>query len=331
MSGLSQDIEPPVFQIVPGDVIVECVGDVPVMTSLGWIDNVDGSGTVTGSDVSDGLTCPETITRTWTYTDQAGNGAMTSQTITVEDTQAPVFASAPGDITVECVGDVPAMTDLGWTDNCDGSGTVSGTDGALTGGTCGGTITRTWTYTDACGNTGTETQIITVNDTQAPTASNPDTVYLSSGDPMPAPDVNVITDEADNCGSVTVEFVSSVSDGQQTCETITHTYSVSDICGNSTLVEQIITYCNLLGISENELASITPWPNPTKGVVNFGVNLHEYNLVVSTLNGTIVDQLPSGELNSNEYLISAQPGTYIISLTPENGETPHFFRIIKTE
>ena len=58
---------------------------------------------------------------------------------------------------------VPAMVDLSWTDNCDGSGVVSGTDGGLTGGPCGGTITRTWTYTDACGNIATATQTITID------------------------------------------------------------------------------------------------------------------------------------------------------------------------
>ena len=50
---------------------------------------------------------------------------------------------------------------LGWTDNCDGSGNVTGTDSALSGGACGGTITRTWSYTDACGNPASATQTIT--------------------------------------------------------------------------------------------------------------------------------------------------------------------------
>ena len=39
------------------------------------------------------------------------------------DVTAPVFATPPSNVTVECVADVPAMTDLGWTDNCDGVGT----------------------------------------------------------------------------------------------------------------------------------------------------------------------------------------------------------------
>jgi hypothetical protein len=139
------------------------------MTDLGWTDNCAGSGTVKGSDGElVGGACGGTITRTWTYTDACGNTGSATQTITVNDTMDPVFDAAPDDVTVECIEDVPAMTDLGWTDNCAGSGTVSGSDGELVGGACGGTITRTWTYTDACGNTGSATQTITVKDTVAP-------------------------------------------------------------------------------------------------------------------------------------------------------------------
>ena len=50
----------------------------------------------------------------------------------------------------------------------------------------------------------------------------------------PAPDITVVTDEADNCtASPTVAFVSDVSDGNTCPEVITRTYSVTDDCGNS--------------------------------------------------------------------------------------------------
>ena len=44
-------------------------------------------------DVSDGASCPEVITRTWTYTDACGNIATVSQLITVDDTQVPVMVA----------------------------------------------------------------------------------------------------------------------------------------------------------------------------------------------------------------------------------------------
>jgi hypothetical protein len=99
----------PVFAAAPQDVTVECIGDVPAMINLAWTDNCDGSGEVLGSDVSDGNTCPETITRTWTYTDACGNPASAVQMITVDDTIVPVFAAEPIDVTVQCIGNVPPM------------------------------------------------------------------------------------------------------------------------------------------------------------------------------------------------------------------------------
>ncbi|MDX1652294.1 MAG: proprotein convertase P-domain-containing protein, partial [Brumimicrobium sp.] len=155
----------------PANLTVQCIGDVPAANPALITDEADNCSVPTVThvgDASNGLTCPEIITRTYRITDACGNFIDVTQTITVDDTTPPVFAAAPADITVECIGDVPAMTNLNWTDNCDGAGSVAGTDGALTGGSCGGTITRTWTYTDVCGNTATATQTITVDDTTPP-------------------------------------------------------------------------------------------------------------------------------------------------------------------
>jgi gliding motility-associated-like protein len=232
------DTQVPVMNAAPGALAVQCAGDVPAMINLGWTDNCDGAGNVAGSDVSDGASCPETITRTWTYTDACGNiSVAATQTITVSDTQVPIFAAPPANVTVECTGDVPAMTNLGWTDNCDGAANVAGTDGGLVGGSCGGTITRTWTYTDACGNNATATQTITVDDTTPPTATNPapQVGVPSAFDPLQ------VTDEADNCSVPTVTNGGDVSDGGNCPEIITRTYIITDVCGNSINVIQTFT------------------------------------------------------------------------------------------
>jgi gliding motility-associated-like protein len=264
------DLVAPVFAAPPAAITVACTADVPAMINLGYTDNCDPAGTVTGTDVSDGNTCPETITRTWTYTDACGNVATTSQTITVHDLVAPVFAAAPAAITVECLADVPAMTNLGYTDNCDPAGSVTGTDGALIGGACGGTITRTWSVTDACGNTSTTTQTITVDDTTPPTASNPATTTVPGG-PAPAVDPAVVIDEADNCTATpVVAFVSESTDGAACPETITRIYSVTDDCGNTINVTHTIlitdpidpTASNPLPITVECIGDV-PAPDPT--------------------------------------------------------------------
>jgi gliding motility-associated-like protein len=242
------DTQNPVFAAPPANLTVECSGDVPAMTNLGWTDNCDGNGTVLGADGPlVGGTCGGTVTRTWTYTDACGNVGTTTQTITVNDTQAPVFAAAPVDVAVECIGDVPAMTNLAWTDNCDGNGSVPGVDGGLVGGPCGGTITRTWTYTDACGNTATTTQTITVDDTTLPTASNPATTNVVQGNPVPPIDITVVIDEADNCTvNPMVTFISETSDNGFCPETITRVYRITDDCGNFIEVDHLITIADAI-------------------------------------------------------------------------------------
>ena len=136
------------------------------MIDLNWTDNCDGTGMVNGTDTSDGNSCPEVITREWSYTDACNNTTSVTQIITIEDTIAPEL-TAPVTATYECLADVPAIDDLTWTDNCDGTGSVSGTE-SNDGASCPLTITREWTYTDACNNTTAVSQIITVNDTESP-------------------------------------------------------------------------------------------------------------------------------------------------------------------
>ncbi len=79
-------------------------------------------------------------------------------------------------------------------------------------------------------------------DNVAPTASNPNpiTVYCSSD--VPASDITVVTDEADNCtANPTVTFIGDSSDGGSNPEIITRTYRVTDGSGNTVDVTQTIT------------------------------------------------------------------------------------------
>jgi hypothetical protein len=55
--------------------------------------------TITYQDVSDGLNCPETITRTFTVSDNCGNVIICTQTITLNDYTPPTF-TVPDDITI---------------------------------------------------------------------------------------------------------------------------------------------------------------------------------------------------------------------------------------
>src|SRR5262249_56933039 len=104
------------------------------------------------------------------------------------------------------------------------------TDGAPSLVGCTETIIRTYSVTDACGNSiNVRQNLIRTVDTVPPTASNPADVVLSGcNGTFPAPDVTVVTDEADNCGTPTVAFVTDGAPSLAGCtETIVRTYKVS--------------------------------------------------------------------------------------------------------
>ena len=232
------DTTDPVFTSPPTDITVSCPADIPALTSLVWTDNCDGTGNVSGSEVSDGMSCPETITRTWTYTDACNNTVTYNQTIVVDDQDFPVFDPPPGNVTVECIDDVPPMVALNWTDNCDGAGSVPGTD-LSDGNTCPETITRSWSYTDGCGNTSTVIQTITVEDTTFPVFSNPPPhITIECAADMPAMTMLSYTDNCAPPGSVTG---TDLSDNGSCPEIITRSWSFTDSCGNTTTAIQSIT------------------------------------------------------------------------------------------
>ena len=260
----------------PAPINVECIADVPAPDPAVVTDEADNGGppvVAWDNDASDGNTCPETITRTYSVTDDCGNVIFVTQTITVMDVTAPVFNAPPANITVECIGDVPAMTNLDWTDNCDGTGNVAGVD-ASDGNTCPETITRTWTYTDACGNVATESQTIIVDDTTPPLGTAPGPITVECIGDVPASNIADVSGVSDNCTAVpTVNFVGDVSDGLTCPETITRTYEIVDDCGNTTTVTQTITVDDTTPPTASNPANINivqgnPIPAPDPLVVN---------------------------------------------------------------
>ena len=118
-----EDNTPPILNGLPNITLnLECDEAVPNPPVVTATDLCDTNVSVTFTpNVAPG-TCPQeyTLTRTWTATDDCGNGATFTQTITVTDNTAPVFTQSPlpEDITVSC-SDIPMPEVLDGTDNCD--------------------------------------------------------------------------------------------------------------------------------------------------------------------------------------------------------------------
>ncbi|MCI0743802.1 MAG: HYR domain-containing protein, partial [Verrucomicrobia subdivision 3 bacterium] len=98
--------------------------------------------------------------------DACTNMATCVQTISVVDS-APPSITCPTNITVQCGGDTsPAAAGMATaSDNC-GNVTITFNDSEPA--ACGKVITRTWTATDACGNTAMCAQTVTVVDATPP-------------------------------------------------------------------------------------------------------------------------------------------------------------------
>ncbi|WP_406683657.1 gliding motility-associated C-terminal domain-containing protein [Seonamhaeicola sp. MEBiC1930] len=247
-----QDITAPEFveSLPVANLVVECdnVPDAEVLTAT---DNC-GSASVTIVDVRTDGNCPSnyTIARTWTATDECGLTTTHTQIITVQDTTAPVFESVlPGDITVEC-DSIPDTETITATDNC-GDAIVT-TQDVRTDGDCPNNyiIARTWIATDECGLTTTHTQLITVQDTTAPTPTSTfeEVLDVSCTD---IPDAPALTFE-DNCSSnITTVFeeTSTYEDGVYLDYVITRTWTVRDECNNEA------TYTQTLSVTLDEVVT----------------------------------------------------------------------------
>ena len=141
------------------------------MTAFGVSVAEDCNFIITYEDVTSG-SCPWTVTRIFTATDDCGNIGTATQVFTIDDTTAPVI-TASGPQTIEACSviiglptysenpvDISAsadMTAFGVSVAEDCNFIITYED--VTSGSCPWTVTRTFTATDDCGNIGTATQV----------------------------------------------------------------------------------------------------------------------------------------------------------------------------
>ncbi|NND77188.1 MAG: HYR domain-containing protein [Flavobacteriales bacterium] len=127
-------------------------------------------------------TCPvvKIIERTWIAEDASGNTSGTClQIISIEDTTPPVITCPPDTDVDQGAPDDPSVTgEATAVDNFDLAPVITWTDGAPGPGPCiGSTATpRTWTATDACGNSSSCVQLIIINDITPPVITCPGTI-----------------------------------------------------------------------------------------------------------------------------------------------------------
>jgi len=191
--------------------------------------------------------CGGSVTYSWDFTDACGNSISHTQTITVDPVPEPDWVDPPANENLTC-NDLPLPTppDLeytnGETGDCEISGAVSpAVDGSVD--LCGGSVTYSWDFTDACGNSISHTQTITVEPVPEPDWVDPPTNEVLACDALPLPsppDLEYSNGESGDCEvsgmvSPTVDGMADECGG-----TITYTWSAMGDCGTQLEHTQVI-------------------------------------------------------------------------------------------
>jgi gliding motility-associated-like protein len=319
-----QDKTAPVLSEAPADVTVECSA-VPAAATLTATDSCDADPKVAFNEAKTEGNCASnyTLTRTWTATDACGNASSKVQVITVQDKTAPVIAALPATSTISCPA-APMFATATATDNCASPVSLTFVD-VTTNGQCAGSysLTRTWTATDACGNSATALQTINVQDITGPTTAtvfNP-TITVNC-DAIPAKPELVFTD---NCSTVSpaVFTESNVSNGANSYS-IVRKWLVSDTCGNTSEFIQTITV--------NATNSIVALAG---SICNDGetttANLNDLLPAGTATSGTWTDVNNSGGLQANVLNASALAvGDYVFEYKINEGTCPKIIKITMT-
>ena len=165
-----------------------CVADKTVECGLQWnfdpptrINSCCGpdvTTTVLSTVVSNVSPCTTLYTRTWQVRDACGNSSTCSQTVTVSDTLPPVITCGTNKV-VPCGAAWSFDTPIA-SDTC--SGTTVSIVSTVTNSTSPFLITRTWQATDACGNSASCIQTVTVLGASGPfLCSTPTIIVLAAG------------------------------------------------------------------------------------------------------------------------------------------------------
>jgi len=239
------DDEAPILYGVPSDTNAEC-DEIPPVPSPSASDNCCGA-TINffESKLSGSCVNAYVITRSWIATDSCGLSTEGAQQITVADSEPPIISGVPAGVTVEC-DEIPPPCEVEAHDSCDDYLSVTfSEDNNL--GTCLDTytITYTWSAEDLCGNIGTQTQVVSIQDFRAPTVTGlPPSELTVECDSLPEFNPRI----KDNCDSdpsidLTTDDL-SVTYAHDYVKVFT--WVVSDQCGNSN------TYSTTLTVEDNE-------------------------------------------------------------------------------
>ena len=187
--------------------------------------------------------------------DSCDNPSSTMATFSLKDSENPVLSGVDmtnDTLVVNCDAAIPGFPAITATDNCDANINIT-VDSTQTELTCAYNFvrTRTWTAMDDCGNSDMISQVIIVQDTTKPFLATLPGDMMVSCDAVPSvPVLGTDFGAFDNCDGdidmgVGFNEIDTKGIDPDDCTfynyTITRTWTVTDVCGNSNEYTQVIT------------------------------------------------------------------------------------------
>ncbi|MBI3134027.1 MAG: T9SS type A sorting domain-containing protein [Bacteroidetes bacterium] len=215
------------------------------------------AGTLDGTpDVSFPINTSTTVT--WTYDDGNGNITTETQDIIIGDVTAPVADAASLADSTYCISGSPTAPTA--TDDC--AGVVNGTPDVTFPITTAGLTVVTWTYSDATGNTSTQTQNITINTVN---------IGVTETGPTLTADATGATYAWLDCNNAYAAIPGET--GQSfSPSAVTGSYAVAVTEGSCTDTSACFVM-DFSGISEaDKSVSVSVYPNPASNYVNLQLN-----------------------------------------------------------
>ena len=245
-----QDATSPEFFFIPADFTVECSDELPMDNALASDNCGEVTIEMTEETIPGNAEGNYVLTRTFTATDDAGNSATATQTITVVDLSPPQWVDFPPNETLGCDVQVDETLPLA-NDNCDPTVLVSLESDIWVEGDCPGSGVQTLTFQaiDDAGNVATQSVSYTRIDTIAPVWEFvPANVALECGSDLPTEQAQAI----DACSNAfLVMNLDTLIDGASGLYDVIQQWTATDGCGNSTTTSRVIS------VVDNEAPVVT--------------------------------------------------------------------------
>ena len=268
---------------------------IPVFTAPTATDACDLDVAISFSDATTPGLCAGnySVTRTWTASDDCGNAATCSRTISVHDITAPTITCAEQATPIECP-EIQSFEAATATDACDQNLEITFTD-ETTLGSCAGyyNVTRTWTATDDCDNSATCSSTIEVID-----VTPPNIVCATQVTPVncPATPTFLVATATDECDmNVAISFLDVTTPGS--CAgtySVTRTWTATDDCSNIATCSSTISVQDITTPTITCVTQVTPVNCPAIPVftVPTAMDACDQNVTISFSDATVPGNCP---------------------------------------